>query len=266
MIIIWGDEGPLRYVGLVLFAVQALQIMPLAIEALSTTTFVLIFLGAAATLGVLYNRPARRLFSDWAYRMRRLFPQNTYFWVMFGFLATWILVVGILLLVPENVSIMPVLFQLVFLGLILKSFWRIHGMENENEQEEREVERQQSKLSEIVLVIQAMPIEEFVPDEAMNEKCTSISQLKQMLLIRGGNPQVYVDERQELVYAIQSCRNYCDTCCICCEEYQEGDPLRILPKCRHEFHVECLDQWAYSFANQQKRKRDPTCPLCNQAL
>jgi hypothetical protein len=32
--------------------------------------------------------------------------------------------------------------------------------------------------------------------------------------------------------------------------------------------VECIDQWAYSFANTLSRRsrRDPSCPLCNTSL
>jgi len=53
-------------------------------------------------------------------------------------------------------------------------------------------------------------------------------------------------------------------CIICCEDYVPEDTIRRLPSCHHVFHADCLDQWAYSFC--QKRRRDPTCPLCNQRL
>ena len=93
-------------------------------------------------------------------------------------------------------------------------------------------------------------------------------------------------EKEELVSALQSC--CADTlCAICHEEYQPrsttgrdacdgdagcsvdaftdddgsgtGSTLRVLP-CKHSFHLECIDRWAYSVACQQ---RSPACPLCN---
>ena len=96
-------------------------------------------------------------------------------------------------------------------------------------------------------------------------KHARVTQLQEMLLIRRSTQQVFV-ERPELVAAVQACRNYNDYCCICSVEYQTGDPLRVLPKCRHEFHMECLDKWAYSFADKQQQRREPTCPLCKGTL
>lgn len=104
------------------------------------------------------------------------------------------------------------------------------------------------RIREIVDRIAQLPMEEFVPLDEM-ASC-KVSQLQQMLQARSPPPQL---------------RNYNDTCCICCEDYQAGDALRILPHCRHEFHVDCVDQWAYTVANMRLR-RQPTCPLCNTAL
>ncbi|CAM6041368.1 unnamed protein product [Sphagnum compactum] len=42
-------------------------------------------------------------------------------------------------------------------------------------------------------------------------------------------------------------------CSVCLSEYQEGDTLRILPKCNHSFHLLCIDTWLHSHS---------TCPLC----
>ena len=41
------------------------------------------------------------------------------------------------------------------------------------------------------------------------------------------------------------------------------DVYRVLPRCGHCFHVECIDRWALLSAGRGKR---PTCPLCNAQL
>ncbi|KAF5839402.1 hypothetical protein DUNSADRAFT_973 [Dunaliella salina] len=52
------------------------------------------------------------------------------------------------------------------------------------------------------------------------------------------------------------------SCSICCEDYSEGDAMRVLP-CKHQFHIECVDRW---FLTSTDYTRPPACPLCNQAL
>ncbi|CAK9856454.1 unnamed protein product, partial [Sphagnum jensenii] len=51
----------------------------------------------------------------------------------------------------------------------------------------------------------------------------------------------------------QGCTNM--GCSVCLSEYQEGDTLRILPKCNHSFHLLCIDTWLHSHS---------TCPLCRE--
>lgn len=42
-------------------------------------------------------------------------------------------------------------------------------------------------------------------------------------------------------------------CAICLEGLKEGDRSRILPKCKHIFHANCIDSWLI---------RVPACPVC----
>ncbi|KAL8062233.1 hypothetical protein ABFX02_02G134100 [Erythranthe guttata] len=42
-------------------------------------------------------------------------------------------------------------------------------------------------------------------------------------------------------------------CAVCLSEFQENEPLRLLPKCSHAFHLPCIDTWLKSHSN---------CPLC----
>ncbi|XP_047319836.1 probable E3 ubiquitin-protein ligase RHB1A [Impatiens glandulifera] len=45
-----------------------------------------------------------------------------------------------------------------------------------------------------------------------------------------------------------------DVCPICLEEYIEEDP-KILTRCKHHFHLECILEWM---------ERSDVCPICNQ--
>lgn len=42
-------------------------------------------------------------------------------------------------------------------------------------------------------------------------------------------------------------------CSVCLSEFAEDESLRLLPKCRHAFHLPCIDTWLRSHKN---------CPLC----
>ncbi|OIV95644.1 hypothetical protein TanjilG_01438 [Lupinus angustifolius] len=46
-------------------------------------------------------------------------------------------------------------------------------------------------------------------------------------------------------------------CVICLSEFQEGEMGRVLPKCNHMFHVDCIDMWLYSHT---------TCPHCRVSV
>ncbi|CAF1718470.1 unnamed protein product [Brassica oleracea var. botrytis] len=46
-------------------------------------------------------------------------------------------------------------------------------------------------------------------------------------------------------------------CPVCLCEFEADDKLRLLPKCSHAFHVDCIDTWLLSHS---------TCPLCRSNL
>ena len=46
-------------------------------------------------------------------------------------------------------------------------------------------------------------------------------------------------------------------CAVCLERFEEDENLRLLPKCSHVFHSECIDVWFHSHS---------TCPLCRASL
>ena len=47
------------------------------------------------------------------------------------------------------------------------------------------------------------------------------------------------------------------TCAICFCPFEEGDRIGVLENCAHEFHVECLRDWA---------QRKNSCPLCGERM
>ncbi|KAL7113078.1 hypothetical protein ACP275_04G041100 [Erythranthe tilingii] len=46
-------------------------------------------------------------------------------------------------------------------------------------------------------------------------------------------------------------------CVVCLNEFQDKDMLRILPKCGHAFHLDCIDIWLQTNSN---------CPLCRSTI
>ncbi|XP_030523927.1 RING-H2 finger protein ATL3 [Rhodamnia argentea] len=46
-------------------------------------------------------------------------------------------------------------------------------------------------------------------------------------------------------------------CAVCLSELVDGEKARLLPKCNHGFHVDCIDMWFQSHS---------TCPLCRNSV
>ncbi|KAK2984080.1 hypothetical protein RJ640_028544 [Escallonia rubra] len=46
-------------------------------------------------------------------------------------------------------------------------------------------------------------------------------------------------------------------CAVCLNEFEDDEKLRLIPKCDHVFHPECIDQWLDSHV---------TCPVCRANL
>jgi len=46
-------------------------------------------------------------------------------------------------------------------------------------------------------------------------------------------------------------------CPICLTEFVEGEKVRVLPECCHNFHADCIDAWVVS---------NPSCPSCRHSL
>ncbi|XP_062155550.1 RING-H2 finger protein ATL74-like [Alnus glutinosa] len=60
------------------------------------------------------------------------------------------------------------------------------------------------------------------------------------------------------VYGSPSVLNIPATDCpICLGEFEDGEKVRVLPKCNHGFHLRCIDPWLASHSS---------CPTCRQSL
>ena len=46
-------------------------------------------------------------------------------------------------------------------------------------------------------------------------------------------------------------------CAVCLSRFEDADILRLLPKCKHAFHLDCVDTWLISHS---------TCPLCRHCI
>ncbi|KAL0899797.1 hypothetical protein Bca101_083758 [Brassica carinata] len=55
----------------------------------------------------------------------------------------------------------------------------------------------------------------------------------------------------------ESTREDLTECAVCLSEFEEGESGRVLPNCKHTFHVDCIDMWFHSHS---------TCPLCRSLV
>ncbi|KAE8718770.1 RING-H2 finger protein ATL13 [Hibiscus syriacus] len=83
-------------------------------------------------------------------------------------------------------------------------------------------------------------------------------QLQQLFHLHdAGVDQSFIDTLPVFHYkAIIGVKNPFD-CAVCLCEFELEDKLRLIPKCSHAFHMECIDTWLLSHS---------TCPLCRANL
>ncbi|KAM0049664.1 putative chromatin regulator PHD family [Helianthus debilis subsp. tardiflorus] len=46
-------------------------------------------------------------------------------------------------------------------------------------------------------------------------------------------------------------------CAVCLSSFEDGQMIRVLPTCKHHFHVECIDKWLESHSS---------CPICRHEV
>lgn len=72
-----------------------------------------------------------------------------------------------------------------------------------------------------------------------------------------GLDQAVINSYPKLVFSKKNRITDGDTlCAICLCEYKESEMLRMLPDCKHYFHVTCVDAWL---------KLNSSCPVCRNS-
>ncbi|XP_010525753.1 PREDICTED: RING-H2 finger protein ATL13 [Tarenaya hassleriana] len=84
-------------------------------------------------------------------------------------------------------------------------------------------------------------------------------QLQQLFHLHdSGVDQSFIDTLPVFHYkSIIGLKNHPFDCAVCLSEFESEDKLRLLPKCSHAFHMDCIDTWLLSHS---------TCPLCRSSL
>ncbi|CAD5181015.1 unnamed protein product [Musa acuminata subsp. malaccensis] len=72
-----------------------------------------------------------------------------------------------------------------------------------------------------------------------------------------GVDQSFIDTLPVFLYRSIICLEDPFDCAVCLCQCEADDKLRLLPKCSHAFHVQCIDTWLMSHC---------TCPLCTRSL
>eukprot|EP00250_Pteridium_aquilinum_P012086 c20501_g1_i1 orf=58-1488(+) len=83
-------------------------------------------------------------------------------------------------------------------------------------------------------------------------------QLQQLFHLHdSGVEQAFIDTLPVFFYkSVKGLKEGAD-CAVCLCEFEAEDRLRLLPKCSHAFHMDCIDTWLLSHS---------TCPLCRRSL
>uniref|UniRef100_A0A1J3DVZ3 RING-type E3 ubiquitin transferase n=1 Tax=Noccaea caerulescens TaxID=107243 RepID=A0A1J3DVZ3_NOCCA len=141
------------------------------------------------------------------------------------------------------VLFMAVLFVLI-LHLYAKLYWwRIDQLQQQQQQQQQEQEQEnQSSIAPPVITRRQRRRFIFVPGQDASTN-TGLTPFELSSL-----PIVFF--RQD------SCKDGLE-CAICLSELVKGDKSRLLPKCSHSFHVECIDMWFQSHS---------TCPICRNTV
>lgn len=92
----------------------------------------------------------------------------------------------------------------------------------------------------------------------------NINMLRLILNIDGDRDPEDTDEMRVMLFTrIQSVKynlqehGHADSCPICCGEFEEKQSVKLLPKCEHIFHEDCIEKWIL-----KAKHRYICCPVC----
>ncbi|XP_021892479.1 RING-H2 finger protein ATL70-like [Carica papaya] len=88
------------------------------------------------------------------------------------------------------------------------------------------------------------------------QRVTTDTQMAGDFVIDVGLDEDTIKSYPKVVYAevkLQKADSTASCCSICLADYKSSDVLRLLPECKHLFHVKCVDPWL---------RMHPTCPVC----
>ncbi|KAK7394700.1 hypothetical protein VNO78_15235 [Psophocarpus tetragonolobus] len=71
-----------------------------------------------------------------------------------------------------------------------------------------------------------------------------------------GLDQTVINSYPRFQYSREGGRSNNTTCSICLCEYKDSEMLRMMPECRHYFHLCCLDSWL---------RLKGSCPVCRNS-
>ena len=307
MIFVWSSEGgPLQYIGLALFVLQIFMgssswhfsfqqedqqqqnpdssptqpnvsegddegVLPEETVLSRISPHVLILLMSIAILLIVLWDHFQRMRTIWHQLRPRLFQDSNFYSLPILVGAGSIAGAAAYYLLANHPSILFTLFQLFPIGYFLYFQVLLPQLQPQQQNENNNnPQTNTSQLNGIVEIVSKLPVEEYISNSKLDT--LTIKQLQAMLRIRKGSSSGDDEgnkfvERHELQDAVKACRTN-ESCCICFEDYTEGDALRVLPNCHHDFHLECIDQWAYTFATRQRSRssKEPSCPLCKTVI
>ncbi|CAN6935225.1 unnamed protein product [Brassica oleracea] len=149
-----------------------------------------------------------------------------------------------IILTAVIVLFLAVLFVLI-LHLYAKLYWwRLdHHLQQQLQEQEQEQELEQEDQSPVITTRRQRRRFIFVPGQ-------------DALSNTGGLTPFELSSLPVVFFRQDSCKEGLE-CAICLSELVKGDKARLLPKCSHSFHVECIDMWFQSHS---------TCPICRNAV
>lgn len=133
---------------------------------------------------------------------------------------------------------------------LIQWWWRTIADLLPQDNAEQPANLSQQDVDAVMRRLHALPIETWRPINTLSNR-----ELRLRLERLGLSPQL---ERGEALVAVEERTE--SVCAVCQDEFGDGVIVRSLQRCRHSYHVECIDKWV---CVESGKGRFPKCPLCN---